>query len=337
MMTAMRLSNGSMVSPAPGAAGLSLVSLSALTAMSCSMYWIYGRARIASTAAAARPEVRPRHSQNGREAAKSQDEGTGRNGVSASRRRGAADCGFGQSTPGRRQNSLFYLNKLDRFPARPLDHHGACVAQPIGSLQKGDALAAQLGDPCVKISNAEPDMVIEVAARAHQRLVSLPHVPGQRHIPEGHGGGGSAERAFRLERRPGAISAAGDLAVFLAARSLTRAARYGGSAEMPLVPQLGAERIFLEHVNVVETLGREISLILDQRAVGPRHVGKARASGRPDARGAGGGDLGFGQAEDAARARPRVAADQHRASVLGGKERLQQNLSLRLVNREVLA
>jgi hypothetical protein len=30
------------------------------------------------------------------------------------------------------------------------------------------------------------------------------------------------------------------------------------------VPELGTERIFLEHVNVVEALGREVALIFDE-------------------------------------------------------------------------
>ena len=62
------------------------------------------------------------------------------------------------------------LDQLDRFPARALDHHGARVAELVGLLQERDALAAQLGDPGVEIGDAERDVVVELAARARERL-----------------------------------------------------------------------------------------------------------------------------------------------------------------------
>src|SRR5215831_1721719 len=160
---------------------------------------------------------------------------------------------------------------------------------------------------------------------------------GERHVAEGHGGGGGAKRAFGLKRRPRPVGAARDLAVFLGARGIAAAARHGGGSKVLAVPELSTEWIFLEHVNVVETLGREITLILDQRVVWPRHVGKTGAARRSDAFAAGGGDLGPGQAEHAAGSGPRVAVHEHGAAFVGGKERLQQHLGPRFVDRKALA
>src|SRR5258708_38704721 len=203
---------------------------------------------------------------------------------------------------------LFPLNQFYRLPTRPLDHRGSGVAEAIGCLQDCHSFVAQLGEPASEVRSAGRDVVIGVTAGAHQRLVSLPHVPGQRHVAEGHGGGGGTECAVGLKRRPCAVGAAGDLAVLLRAWRLATAARHGGGAEVLAVPELGTQRIFLEHVNVVETLGREVALIFDQRVVGPRHVGKAGAAGRFDTFAAGGGYLRSGQTEHATGAGPGVAA-----------------------------
>ena len=46
------------------------------------------------------------------------------------------------------------------------------------------------------------------------------------------------------------------------------------------LPELRAERIFLEHVHVVEAFRRHIALHLDQRIVRPADVGEARDPGR---------------------------------------------------------
>src|SRR5215471_6432311 len=88
--------------------------------------------------------------------------------------------------------ALFHLDQLDGLPAWPLDHRGAGVAEAVHFFQDGDAFAAQLGEPSVKIRNTERDMVIELTACAHERLLALPHVRGERHVAEGHGGGGGA-------------------------------------------------------------------------------------------------------------------------------------------------
>src|SRR5260370_1078227 len=65
---------------------------------------------------------------------------------------------------------LFHLNQFYRFPAGPLDHRGPGVAERVGCLQDGNPFAAQPSEPRIKIRNAERDVVIEVTARAHQRL-----------------------------------------------------------------------------------------------------------------------------------------------------------------------
>src|SRR6202011_4019896 len=112
---------------------------------------------------------------------------------------------------------LFDLDQLDRLAARTFDHGGTRVAEPVRALQESDALAAQLGDPGIEIGDAERDVIVEVAARADQRLVALAHVPGQRHVADGDGGGRDAERSLGLEPRPAAISPARDRAIGLGA------------------------------------------------------------------------------------------------------------------------
>src|SRR4051794_17904178 len=80
------------------------------------------------------------------------------------------------------------LDQLDRFEARALDHRGARLAELIGLGNERDALVVQLGDPGVEIGHAERDVVVELAARTHERLVALPHVPGECHVAEDHPG-----------------------------------------------------------------------------------------------------------------------------------------------------
>ena len=70
-------------------------------------------------------------------------------------------------------------------------------------------------------------------------------------------------------------------------------------------------------------LGRIVAGVLDQRVVRARHVGEPAAARRLHALGPRLGDLRPGQAEHAADVRPGVAADQHRAALVGGVERQQ--------------
>ncbi len=82
---------------------------------------------------------------------------------------------------------------------------------------------------------------------------------------------------------------------------------------MLAIPELGAERMILEHVHMVHALGREVAEIFDHGAVGPLQIGEAALARGRDALGFGFGDFGAGQPERGAR-RPGVAADQHRAA-----------------------
>src|SRR6185369_17931632 len=68
------------------------------------------------------------------------------------------------------------LDQLQRLAARSLDHHRARVAEAIGPVEKSHALAAQLGDPGVEVRDAQRDVIVELAARARERGVVLPHV-----------------------------------------------------------------------------------------------------------------------------------------------------------------
>src|SRR3979409_2018729 len=100
---------------------------------------------------------------------------------------------------------LLDLDQLDRLPAGAFDHHGAGVAEPIGLLQDFNPFCAQLGAPGIEIGDAERDMVVQLSARARERLVSLAHVPRQHDIAEQDGRGRRAESAFPCERGPAGI------------------------------------------------------------------------------------------------------------------------------------
>ncbi len=49
---------------------------------------------------------------------------------------------------------------------------------------------------------------------------------------------------------------------------------------MLVVPEFGAKRILLKHVEVIDPLGCEIALVFDDGAVGSREEGEAAAIGR---------------------------------------------------------
>src|SRR5436309_12715378 len=96
-------------------------------------------------------------------------------------------------------------------------------------------------------------------ARAHEWPIALPHVPEKGHVAEYHGGRRRSEHTVRLERGKRPIGATRHLAGGL------RHLRRGGSpgvhrrVEVLLVPELGAVRVFLEEVDVVEALGRMVA------------------------------------------------------------------------------
>ncbi len=121
-------------------------------------------------------------------------------------------------TPG-----LSHFHQLDRLAARALDHHGARVAQPVGFLQDGHALAPELGDPGIEVADAEPDVIVDVAARADERLAALPRIPGEQHVAELDRRARRAKLPLDLQRRPGGIGPARHLAVgFRHRRGLAR-------------------------------------------------------------------------------------------------------------------
>ena len=157
-----------------------------------------------------------------------------------------------------------------------------------------------------------------MAARAHERLVALPHVPGERHVAEDDRGRRRPVHPLRVERREGAIGAARDLAGGLGQRRGAGAPREERRVEVLLVPELRTERILLEEVHVVEALGRMVAGVLHQGVVRALHVREAAACAWAARPGLGLGDLRLGQAEDAAGARPGVAADEDRAVVIPG-------------------
>jgi len=87
----------------------------------------------------------------------------------------------------------------------------------------------------------------------------------------------------------------------------------------------------MEHVDVVEALGRVIAGVFDQGVVGPLHIAESPAASRRYAGGLGLGDLRPGPTRHTARAWPRVAADEDRAALIGGVERKEREILPALV------
>src|SRR5438046_5029083 len=232
----------------------------------------------------------------------------------------------GSHRPLRLASEIFDLDQLDGFAARTFDHRGAHLTELVGLGEEGDALVAQLGDPGVEIGDAERDVVVELAARAHQRLIALPHVPGEGHVTEADRGRRLAVHPVRLERREAKLGDAGDPAGGLGQRRGAGAPAKDRRVEVPLVPELGAEGVLLEEVHVVEALGRMIAGVFHQRPVRTFHVGEAAREGRLDAPGLGLGDLCFGPPKHTAGARPGIAADEDRPIAFPGIERYQPDL-----------
>ena len=77
-----------------------------------------------------------------------------------------------------------------------------------------------------RFGDAERDVIGEMAARADQRPLALPHVAAHRDVAEDDRGRRRAVHAVELERRPRLVGAARHLAVRLGAR-LRPAARRG--------------------------------------------------------------------------------------------------------------
>src|SRR5262249_36975071 len=100
------------------------------------------------------------------------------------------------------------LDELQRLAARALHHGRARIAGAVGLFEEAHALVAKLRDPRVEVPNAERDVIVEVAARARERRVVLPHVAGQRDVAEHDRGRRRAEHALSLEGRPGALGPA---------------------------------------------------------------------------------------------------------------------------------
>ena len=86
--------------------------------------------------------------------------------------------------------------------------------------------------------------------------------------------------------------------------------------QVPLIPELRAERLLLVHVDVVEALAGLVALVLDERIVRSTQVGEAAAARRLHALGLRLGNPRRGQPEQAAGTRPGVAADEHRRAGL---------------------
>ena len=106
---------------------------------------------------------------------------------------------------------------------------------------------------------------------------------------------------------------------------------------MLLIPELRTERVFLEQMHVVEALGRMVAGVFHQGIIGTLHVREAPGAGGLHTAHLGIGDLGLRQAEDTARARPGVAADEDRSAIIPGIERQERDVRSALVLCEARA
>src|SRR5262249_27129865 len=66
---------------------------------------------------------------------------------------------------------LLHLDELDRFAARSFDYDRAGVAERVGRHEERNPFRAQFGDPGIEVGDAERDMVVELSARTHERLL----------------------------------------------------------------------------------------------------------------------------------------------------------------------
>jgi hypothetical protein len=180
-------------------------------------------------------------------------------------------------------------------------------------------------------------VIVEVAAGARERLVVLPHVAGQRDVAEHDGGRRGPEHSLTLERGPGALGPARHAAGGLRHPGGGGPTRNHGRVEVLLIPELSAERIIVEHVHVIEALGRMVAGVFDQRMVGAFHVAEPPAAGRLDPLGLGLGDLRLRSTRHAARPGPGVAADEDRAPFVRSVEGQELDVLTACVGVEALA
>ena len=80
--------------------------------------------------------------------------------------------------------------------AGAFDHCGAGVAQLVGLFKESNAFAFELGRPGIETSDAQADMIHQVAARALQRPTALVGIRVHRHTAETDTCGRGAVGAF---------------------------------------------------------------------------------------------------------------------------------------------
>src|SRR5262245_22631577 len=105
---------------------------------------------------------------------------------------------------------------------------------------------------------------------------------------------------------------------------------------MSLVPKLGAKRVLLIHVHVIEPLGRHIALIFDERLVRSAEVRESRSAVWLHALRLRISDLGCSQAKHASGARPCIAAHRYGTALFSRVQRSQRD-AIPLVPLERLA
>src|SRR5579859_4581772 len=125
-------------------------------------------------------------------------------------------------------------------------------------------LATELSHPGVQICNAQPDVIVKLASRRRQRPVVLLNMETERNITE-RNAAGHAEHSLALEGWPGTLGHRHMAIRFGIAGAFGR--RGERSIEMLVIPKFRAVRIFLKHMNVIEALGRHVTLIFDDGAI----------------------------------------------------------------------
>src|ERR1700730_288158 len=66
---------------------------------------------------------------------------------------------------------LLCFDELERQAIDVLDEDGACVTEPVRSLENRDVLCVQMSNHSVEVRIGEPDVIDDLSSRARQRSI----------------------------------------------------------------------------------------------------------------------------------------------------------------------
>ena len=171
------------------------------------------------------------------------------------------------------------LDQLDGFAAGAFDHQGAGVAEAVGLFEEGHVLALELVGQASRSATLsamwscnwprEPTNGRSPWFAYHIIDTSPNSTParGLRNMP-------SRFKAGQVRSGPRTALPPSSPA------GCRRVARPQRRVQVLLIPFERADRVFLVQVHMVETLGRVVAGIFDERLVRASHIGEAAAAGR---------------------------------------------------------